>query len=195
MSASTVSKDWRSQNTLTKKKPCSFHPAALCLWCHHKNCRLQRYTLDFTHPTSLNQPEIYLLHFSFFFLRDAFISLSRTSGPLPTDRRTHWLKDVTIATREKKQKRCTVRSEKERMQRDGGRQRESPKLKDGETEWDRKSRQMEKQRKSVGWRRNSVSLRPRSHRPKFWAALTVTTEDVSLRLPPSPFFTLSIHNC
>lgn len=44
---------------------------------------------------------------------------------------------------------------------------------------------MEKQRKSVGWQRNSVSLRPRSHRPKFWAALTLTTEDVSLQLPPS----------
>lgn len=52
---------------------------------------------------------------------------------------------------------------------------------------------MEKQRKSVGWRRNSVSLRPRRetlHRPKFWAALT--TEDVSLRLPPSLCFSHSL---
>lgn len=64
--------------------------------------------------------------FFFFPLSAAFMSLSRTSGPLPTDRRTHWLKDVTIATREKKKKRkrkkrCTARREKERIQRDGER--------------------------------------------------------------------------
>lgn len=186
---------WKSQNTLTKKPtPSSFLSLMPLQASPFADVHFRLYTPDLFKP-DWDMPSSLLL---FFLLRAALMSLSCTSGPLPTERRTHWLKDVTIATREKKQKkkkRCTVRREKERIQRDGERLGGNQQLKDGEKECDRRGRQMERQRKSIGrWRKTaSVSLRPQSHRPKYWPAPTLTTEDVSLRL--RVFHTLSIHIC
>lgn len=58
--------------------------------------------IHFTRPIASRQTEIYIL-LSSFFPRSFHVSFSYISAP-PWDRRTHWLKDVTIATGEKKQK-------------------------------------------------------------------------------------------
>lgn len=182
---------WKSQNTLTKKPtPSSFLSLMPLQASPFADVHFRLYTPDLFKP-DWDMPSSLLL---FFLLRAALMSLSCTSGPLPTERRTHWLKDVTIATREKKQKK-----KKDALW--GGRRREYSEM---ERDWEgvnnlkteRKSviegadRWRGSERASDGGERLRVFLSGRSHTGQNTDQLRLWQQKMSAS--DSVFFTLSL---